>query len=87
MTLQECLVYSFPQQKRKSSQQSNRNQKHQATSNIIFNLAQMGISIRDAFYVEIDTYFELVDLFAESMGGTKSKSREATQSDIDNFLL
>lgn len=47
----------------------------------------MGISIRDAFYVEIDTYFELVDLFAESMGGIKSKSREATQSDIDNFLL
>lgn len=57
------------------------------TSNIIFNLSQMGISLSDAFLIEIDTYFELVDLFMESMGRSESSSREATQSDIDNFLL
>lgn len=61
--------------------------KHQATSNIIFNLSQMGISLTDAFLIEIDTYFELVDLFMESMGKSEDSSREATQSDIDNFLL
>ncbi len=61
--------------------------KHQATSNIIFNLSQMGISLSDAFLIEIDTYFELVDLFMESMGRSESSSREATQTDIDNFLL
>ena len=53
----------------------------------------MGISLSDAFLIEIDTYFELVDLFMESMGRSESSSREATQSeeatqsDIDNFLL
>ena len=60
--------------------------RHEATSNIIFNLAQMGIPIRDAFFIEIDTYFELVDLFKESMGASEGR-RNATQSDIDNFLL
>lgn len=59
---------------------------HQPTSNIIFNLAQMGIPIRDAFFIEIDTYFELLDLFKESMGGS-SGSRRATQADIDKFLF
>ena len=47
----------------------------------------MGISLSDAFLIEIDTYFELVDLFMESMGRSEGSSREATQSDIDNFLL
>ena len=60
--------------------------RHEATSNIIFNLAQMGIPIRDAFFIEIDTYFELVDLFKESYGSSE-RGRNATQSDIDNFLL
>ena len=46
----------------------------------------MGIPIRDAYFIEIDTYFELVDLFSESMG-SKNGTRNATQSDIDNFLL
>ena len=27
---------------------------HESTSNIIFNLAQMGIPIKDAFFIEID---------------------------------
>ena len=46
----------------------------------------MGISLRDAFLIEIDTYFELVDLYSAQFkkdGG----SREATQADIDSFLL
>lgn len=46
----------------------------------------MGIPIRDAYFIEIDTYFELVDLFKESMGHAEGH-RNATQSDIDNFLL
>lgn len=46
----------------------------------------MGIPIRDACFIEIDTYFELVDLFKESMGHAEGY-RNATQSDIDNFLL
>ena len=59
---------------------------HKPTSNVIFNLAQMGISLRDAEFIEIDTYFELLDLFRESMSGEK-KPRPATQEDIDAFLL
>jgi len=47
----------------------------------------MGISIRDAFFIEIDTYFELLDLFKESMGVDEDNSRTATQTDIDRFLL
>ena len=46
----------------------------------------MGIPIRDACFIEIDTYFELLDLFKKSMGD-HSSSRMATQSDIDSFLL
>ena len=59
---------------------------HEATSNIIFNLAQMGISIRDAHFIEIDTYFELLDLFKELYAG-KTNNRQATQDDIDKFLF
>lgn len=46
----------------------------------------MGIPIRDACFIEIDTYFELLDLFRESMG-ISGGSRRATQADIDKFLL
>lgn len=81
------LAYSFQGQKRKAKIPDKVKRKHQAASNIIFNLSQMGISLSDAFLIEIDTYFELVDLFMESMGRSESSSREATQSDIDNFLL
>lgn len=59
---------------------------HQPTSNIIFNLAQMGIPLKDAFFIEIDTYFELLDLFRESLSGG-SGPRKATQADIDKFLF
>ncbi len=46
----------------------------------------MGISLQDAFLIEVDTYFELLDLFQESMGHD-GRARNASQSDIDNFLL
>jgi len=64
---------------------SNRS-RHEATSNIIYNLSQMGISIRDAYFIEIDTYFELVDLYKKSMSSVEG-TREATQSEIDSFLM
>lgn len=51
---------------------------------MIFNLAQMGIAIRDADLIEVDTYLELVDLFAGQRGGIQE--RGATQSDMDAFL-
>ena len=60
---------------------------HTPTSNIIFNLSQMGISIRDACFIEIDTYFELLDLYDSSMNGENNGPKMATQADIDNFLL
>lgn len=66
--------------------QSNSVSAHKPTSNIIFNLAQMGIGIRDAEFIEIDTYFELLDLFRNSMSG-ENAPRMATQADIDAFLL
>ena len=46
----------------------------------------MGIGISDSEFIEIDTYFELLDLFKESMSH-EAKPREATQSDIDAFLM
>lgn len=46
----------------------------------------MGIPLKDAFFIEIDTYFELLDLFRESFGGTDGP-RKATQADIDKFLF
>lgn len=66
---------------------TNKKSDHEATSNIIFNLAQMGIPIKDAFFIEIDTYFELLDLFESSIRKTSETSRKATQADIDQFLL
>lgn len=47
----------------------------------------MGISIRDACFIEIDTYFELLDLFKKAMGDSSDKPRVATQADIDMFLM
>ena len=46
----------------------------------------MGISLRDACFIEIDTYFELLEMYKESMDKEKGP-KPATQSDIDNFLL
>lgn len=47
----------------------------------------MGIPLKDAFFIEIDTYFELLDLFRESFNGGVGSRKEATQADIDKFLL
>ena len=47
----------------------------------------MGISIRDACFIEIDTYFELVDLFNNAASDSSNKTRVATQADIDMFLM
>ena len=47
----------------------------------------MGIPIRDACFIEIDTYFELVDLFKTAMGDSSNNTRVATQADIDMFLM
>ena len=47
----------------------------------------MGIGIDDAHYIEIDTYFELIEIFSESLVKTNDTPRRATQADIDNFLL
>ena len=60
---------------------------HTPTSNVIFNLAQMGIALGDAYHIEIDTYFELIDIFSENLDKTGNAPRMATQADIDNFLL
>jgi hypothetical protein len=45
----------------------------------------MGISIADAFFIDIDTYLELLDLFNNQNGGDGKV--DASQSDIDKFLL
>jgi hypothetical protein len=52
---------------------------------IIHNLAMMGIAIDDARDIAIDTYFELMDMGREGQDGTGR--HEATQADIDRFLL
>jgi hypothetical protein len=56
------------------------------TANIIFNLAHLGISIEDAKYLDLLTYFELIELEMKVIQGNGT-GREATQSDIDSFLL
>ena len=45
----------------------------------------MGIPIADAFFIDIDTYLELLDLFNRQSGGEGKV--EASQSDIDKFLM
>lgn len=76
----------FKKAQKKQSTNNNSIQKHEATSNIIFNLSQMGLSLKEAEMIEIDTYFELLDLYQESMS-PKPSSRMASQNDIDRFLL
>lgn len=56
------------------------------TSNIIFNLAHLGISIEDSKYFDLTTYFELVQLEMKVISG-KDSGRRASQSDIDAFLI
>ncbi len=46
----------------------------------------MGISLGDAKFIEIDTYFELMDISNEA-AKSDSKPKTASQADIDNFLL
>jgi hypothetical protein len=57
-----------------------------ATSNIIFNLAHLGLSIEDSKYFDLSTYFELVQLEMNVISG-KDSGRRASQSDIDAFLI
>ena len=56
------------------------------TANIIFNLAHLGISIEDTKNFDLDTSFEIVDLETNVIKGTNA-SRNATQKDIDAFLV
>ena len=56
------------------------------TANIIFNLAHLGISIEDAKYFDLATYFDIVTLEV-NVGNGKESYKRATQSDIDRFLL
>lgn len=60
---------------------------HSPTANIIFNLAQMGISPRDAELFDISTYLEVLDIQNKMLNKENISSRRATQSDIDSFLL
>lgn len=55
------------------------------TANIIFNLAQLGIPIRDSEFFDISVYLEIVELQKEIYGGNGG-DRKATQADIDAFL-
>lgn len=57
------------------------------TSNIIYNLAQIGVPIRDAELFDIATYMEIVQIAKEQMDGIDGSPKHATQSDIDAFLL
>jgi len=50
------------------------------------NLATLGISIKDSEFIDIETYFEIVDLHLKTID-YDNQSRRATQSDIDKFLL
>lgn len=59
---------------------------HSPTANIIYNLAKLGISLRDAELFDIETYIELIEIEISILNGN-STSRKATQKDIDLFLL
>jgi len=48
-------------------------------------LAHLGISIKDAKYIDIDVYVELVNLELQTMSD-EPQIRKATQRDIDLFL-
>jgi hypothetical protein len=49
-------------------------------------LAHLGISLKDARYIDIDVYVELINLELKTMSN-EPESRRATQKDIDLFLL
>jgi len=49
-------------------------------------LAHLGISIKDAKYIDIDVYVELINLELETIS-KEENPRKATQKDIDLFLL
>jgi len=55
------------------------------TSSIIFNLAHLNLSIEDSKYIDLKTYFELIELEIETH--KKSDARYATQVDIDRFFM
>jgi hypothetical protein len=57
-----------------------------ATSNIIFNLAHLGISVEDSKYFDLTTYFELVQLEMKVIS-RDGGSKRASQADIDRFLI
>lgn len=56
------------------------------TSNIIYNLAHLGISIKDTEYFDIEVYARLIDLEVRTISNHESP-RKANQKDIDLFLL
>jgi hypothetical protein len=58
---------------------------HSFTANIIYNLAQLGIPIRDSEFFDIQTYLEIVEIHKNVYAG-ETPSRQATQADIDTFL-
>ena len=60
--------------------------KFSITANIIFNLAHLGLSIEDTKYLDIETYFELVNLELKTLDNSDT-SKKATQTDIDSFLI
>lgn len=60
---------------------------HNPTSNIIYNLAQLGIPLRDAELFDIGTYLEILDIHKGMTDVKGVRSRKATQEDIDLFLL
>ena len=55
------------------------------TANIIFNLAHLGLTIEDTKTFDLNTYFEIIELEMNVIGGNKT-TRRATQVDIDEFL-
>ncbi|MDR4968602.1 MAG: hypothetical protein RG740_03155, partial [Acholeplasmataceae bacterium] len=55
------------------------------TSSIIFNLAHLNLSIEDSKYIDLTTYFELIELEIETH--KRSDIRYATQVDIDRFFI
>jgi hypothetical protein len=49
-------------------------------------LAHLGISLKDARYIDIDVYVELINLELKTISN-EEVTRKATQKDIDLFLL
>ncbi|MFH5880882.1 hypothetical protein [Liberiplasma polymorphum] len=52
---------------------------------MIFNLAHLNLSIEDSKYIDLETYFELIELEVETF--SKSDVRYGSQVDIDRFFL